>query len=119
GRRRFRTKLEMAAEQLCWLRPWVEDRFEQRWVVVDGGYAKRPFLKVARREGFTVVSRLRKDAALWSLPDTTRRPGQRGPLPTYGKRRISLAKRAGQPGGWQRGGGGQDGQRRGQSRRTC
>ena len=101
-RRPFRTKLEMAAEQLCWLRPWVEDRFEQRWVVVDGGYAKRPFLKVARREGFTVVSRLRKDAALWSLPDTTRRPGQRGPLPTYGKRRISLAKRAGQPGGWQR-----------------
>jgi DDE superfamily endonuclease len=99
-RRPFRTKLEMAAEQLRWLRPWVQDRFEQRWVVVDGGYAKRPFLKAARQEGFTVISRLRKDAALWSLPDTTRRPGQRGPLPTYGKQRLSLAKRAGQPGGW-------------------
>lgn len=30
-----------------------------------------------------------------------REAGQRGPLPTYGKERIDLAKRAGQPGGWQ------------------
>ena len=30
-----------------------------------------------------------------------RRPGQRGPLPTYGKERLSLAKRAGQSRGWQ------------------
>src|SRR5215469_494444 len=100
-RRPFRTKLELAGEQLRWLRPWVEGRYEQRWAVVDGGYAKRPFLRAARQEGFTVVGRLRKDAALWSLPDTIRRPGQRGPLPTYGKQRLSLAKRAGQPGGWQ------------------
>jgi hypothetical protein len=48
-----------------------------------------------------VVSRLRKDAALWTLPGTTRRPKQRGPLPTYGKERISLAKRAGQTRGWE------------------
>jgi len=48
-----------------------------------------------------VVSRLRKDAALWDLPPTRRRPGQRGPMPTYGKNRISLAKRAGQTRGWQ------------------
>jgi len=48
-----------------------------------------------------VVSRLRKDAALWSLPETVRRPRQRGPLPTYGKQRLDLAKRAGQPRGWQ------------------
>src|SRR5262245_910862 len=97
----FHTKLELAAAQLRRLRPWVESKAEQRWVVADGGYAKRPFLKAARQEGFTVVSRLRKDAALWSLPDRTRRPGQRGPLPPYGKQRLSLAKRAGQPGGWQ------------------
>jgi hypothetical protein len=30
-----------------------------------------------------------------------RRRGQRGPLPTYGKEKISLAKRAGQKRGWQ------------------
>ena len=39
------------------------------WVVVDGGYAKRPFLRGAKEAGFTVVSRLRKDAALYSLPE--------------------------------------------------
>jgi hypothetical protein len=97
----FRTKLELAAAQLRWLKPWVADAAQQLWVVVDGAYAKRPFLRPAQQEGFTVVSRLRKDAALWSVPSPTRRPGQRGPLPTYGKQRIVLAKRAGQPRGWQ------------------
>lgn len=97
----FHTKLALAAAQLHWLRPWVGHQFEEFWVVVDGAYAKRPFLRPARREGFTVVSRLRKDAALRSLPEATRRPGQRGPLPTYGKQRLDLAKRAGQSRGWQ------------------
>lgn len=97
----FRTKLELAAAQLRWLKPWIEGRAEQLWVVVDGGYAKKAFLRPARQQGFLVVSRLRKDAALWTLPVTTRRPKQRGPLPTYGKERLSLAKRAGQTRGWQ------------------
>ncbi len=35
--------------------------------------------------GVVVVSRLRRDAHLMSLPATKRRPGQRGPMPTYGK----------------------------------
>jgi hypothetical protein len=100
--RPFRTKLELAAAQLRWLRPWVASHYEQLWAVVDGAYAKRPFLRPAREQGFTVVSRLRKDAALWSLPQPPP-PQGRGPgrPPTYGKRRISLAKRAGQARGWQ------------------
>ena len=98
----FRTKLELAAAQLRWLKAWAAGRFHPLWVAVDGGYAKKPFLRVARQQGFVVVSRLRKDAALWSVPPTSRRPGQRGPLPTYGRQRISLAKRAGQGRGWQR-----------------
>jgi hypothetical protein len=99
--RAFRTKLEMAVEQLDWARGWVGRRFGQLWAVADGGYAKRPFLKGARRLGFAVVSRLRKDAALWSLPVPVA-PEDRGPgrPATYGKRRISLAKRAGQTRGW-------------------
>jgi hypothetical protein len=96
----FRTKLELAADQLRWLKPWVERQFDERWVVVDGGYAKKPFLRAAQQAGFVVIGRLRKDAALWSVPPPTRRPGQRGPLPTYGKQRLDLAKRAGQPRGW-------------------
>jgi DDE superfamily endonuclease len=97
----FHSKLELAAAQLEWLEPWMRDQFEQCWVVVDGGYAKRPFLKAARQQGFTVIGRLRKDAALWSVPEPTRRPGQPGPLPTYGKQRLDLAKRAGHKQGWQ------------------
>jgi DDE superfamily endonuclease len=100
--RAFRTKLEMAAQQLGWLKPWIDHSFEQRWVVADGAYAKRPFLRAARQHGFTVVSRLRRDAALWSLPPQVL-PEQRGPgrPPIYGQQRISLAKRAGQQRGWQ------------------
>jgi hypothetical protein len=97
----FRTKLELAAAQLHRLKPWIAGQAVPVWVAVDGGYAKKAFLQAARQEGCTVVSRLRRDAALWSLPPTTRQPGQRGPLPTYGKRRLVLAKRAGQSRGWQ------------------
>jgi hypothetical protein len=99
-RRPFRTKLALAAEQLAWLAQWADRRFTERWVIVDGAYAKRPFLHAARQHGFTVVSRLRTDAALWSLP-RPKAPGRRGPAPTYGPERLSLAKRAGHPGGWQ------------------
>jgi len=101
-RRSFRTKLAMAAEQLAWVQTWVGHHFAERWAVADGAYAKRPFLRPARQRGFTVVSRLRKDAALWSVPEPVL-PGKRGPgrPRTYGKQRISLAKRAGHRGGWQ------------------
>jgi hypothetical protein len=96
----FRTKLERAAAQLRWLKPWVAPRFDELVVAVDGGYAKRPFRKPAREAGFQVIGRLRKDAALRSLP-RPKKPGQPGPAPTYGQERLSLAKRAGQTRGWQ------------------
>jgi hypothetical protein len=101
-RRPFHTKLEMAAEQLRWLRVWAGWQFQECGVAADGGYAKRPFLRAARTHDFVVVSRLRKDSALWSLPAPVP-AGQRGPgrPPTYGKQRLSLAKRAGQTRGWQ------------------
>jgi hypothetical protein len=99
--RPFRTKLELAAAQLRWLKPWVEGKFAERWAAVDGGYAKKPFLRPAQEDGWVVVSRLRKDAHLCDLPPTERRPGQRGPLPTYGKNRISLAEQAAAADGWQ------------------
>lgn len=98
----FRTKLELAAEQLGWLKEAAGHHFKSIWVFADGGYAKRAFLSAARKLGMVVVSRLRKDAALRSVPDGVRRPGQRGRLPVYGKDKLSLARRAGQPGGWQR-----------------
>jgi hypothetical protein len=99
--RPFRTKLELAVGQLRWLKPWVELHFEELWAVVDGGYAKKPFLRPAKQDGWVVVSRLRKDAHLCDLPPTQRKHGQRGPMPTYGKGRISLAELAVDAEGWQ------------------
>jgi len=99
--RAFRTKLELAVEQLHWLKPWVNSHFEERWVAVDGGYTKKPFLRPAKQEGWVVVGRLRKDAHLCDLPPTERRPGQRGRMPTYGKNRIYLDEQAKDEKGWQ------------------
>ena len=39
------------------------------WVVTDGAYAKAPFLKPVMTLGIVIVSRLRKDAALYDLPE--------------------------------------------------
>jgi hypothetical protein len=97
----FRTKLELAVELVRWLNNWVGRTGKALWLVADGAYAKKPFLQPAVALGFVVFSRLRKDANLRSLPPSQRRTGQRGPLPTYGKQQIDLAKRAGQPSGWQ------------------
>jgi hypothetical protein len=63
----FRTRLELAVELLRWARPWLDLLKLPIWVVTDGAYAKREFLKPAAALGMIVVSRLRKDAALRSL----------------------------------------------------
>jgi hypothetical protein len=69
------------------------------WVVADGAYAKADFLKPAMSLGITVVSRLRKDAALRTLPGP-RPAGKRGRPRTYGEDKIDLAKRGGQWRSW-------------------
>ena len=101
----FRTKLQMAADLVAWVADWLKYLGKTLWIVADGAYAKRPFLKAARAAGAVVVSRLRKDAALWDVPKPPRpgAPKKRGPRPTYGKQAISLAKRAAHRGGWQTG----------------
>jgi DDE superfamily endonuclease len=95
----FRTKLELAVELLRWAKIWLGLSGKPFWVVADGAYAKAAFLKPAISLGMTVISRLRKDAALHTVPGP-RRPGQRGRARVYGERRIDLAKRAGQRRGW-------------------
>jgi DDE superfamily endonuclease len=96
----FRTKLELAAEQLHWACLWRAQRYREVWAVVDGGYSKRPFLRQAKQEEVVVVGRLAKNAALWSLP-LEPPPGRPGPKPTYGKQRLVLHLRAGQRRGWE------------------
>jgi hypothetical protein len=100
---RFQTKLELAAAQVEWLVQQLGPDHPPIWVATDGAYAKRPFLKRVLAAGATVISRLRCDAALWSVPEILP-AGQkrgRGRPPKYGKQRIDLAKRAGQKRGWQ------------------
>lgn len=98
----FRTKLAMAVELMRWAKPWLGLLRRPIWLVADGAYAKRVVLKAAKEMGITVVSRLRKDAALRTLPGP-KPAGRRGPAPTYGRKTIDLAKRAGQKRGWSRG----------------
>ena len=95
----FRTKLELAVELMRWAVSHLKHWGKPLWVVADGAYAKAAFLKPMAASGVTVVSRLRKDAALCTVPGQ-RRTGQRGRPRLYGERRIDLAKRAGQRRGW-------------------
>ena len=104
GWQRFATKLQLAARLMEWIVPILKKAGKTVWVVVDGGYTKRPFLRrVLKLSNVTIVGRLRKDAALRDLPPKLKK-GQRrgrGRPPKYGKNKISLAKRAGQRRGWQ------------------
>jgi DDE superfamily endonuclease len=100
----FQTKLVMAGELVNWAAARLQGLGRKLWVVADGAYAKKVFFKAAAEAQVIVVSRLRKDAALWEVPKAVP-PGQRqrGRPRIYGKKKISLAKRAGQPKGWEEG----------------
>jgi hypothetical protein len=98
----FRTKLEMAASLVTWAAESLSFLGKTLWVVVDGGYAKRPFLRACAKAGVIVVGRLRCDARLHSVP-LAPPAGERGrgrPR-IYGKDRLSLAKRAAHRRGWE------------------
>ncbi len=95
----FATKLAMAVDLVRWAHVWLKSWGKPVWVVADGAYAKAPVLKALGALGVTVVSRLRKDAARCSVPPA-RDPNRRGRPRVYGPERLSLAKRAGQKGGW-------------------
>jgi len=98
----FRTKLELAAGLVTWAAAWARFAGRSLRAVADGFYAKRPFLKPAAAAGVTVISRLRRDAGLRTLPVPPRGGRRRrGRPPVYGSGRISLAKRAGHRRGWQ------------------
>jgi hypothetical protein len=94
----FRTKLELAVELMRWAKTWLGMLGRPLWVVTDGAYASAVFLKPMKALAVTVVSRLRKDANLRSVPAV--RSGKRGRPRIYGEHRIDLAKRGGQRRGW-------------------
>jgi hypothetical protein len=94
----FRTKLELGVELMRWAKIWLGMLGKPLWVVTDGAYASAPFLKPMKALAVTVVSRLRKDANLRTVPAV--RSGTPGRPRIYGERRIDLATRGGQRRGW-------------------
>jgi hypothetical protein len=97
----FRTKLQLAVQQMLRFAELAKKADKTVWVVADGAYAKRPFLKPLRAAGVVVVSRLRKDAALRDLPRQPKKR-RRGQPRKYGTQRIHLGRRAAHPLGWEK-----------------
>ncbi len=97
---RFQTKLQQAADLVVQAAGVLKAAGKQVWAVADGAYTKRPFVRPVLAAGVTLVGRLRKDAALRNLPPRDK-TGRRGRKRKYGLNRISLAKRAAHPRGWQ------------------
>jgi hypothetical protein len=94
---KFQTKLEQAFDLVLITAEVLLSLGKSLWVVTDGAYAKRPFVRPALEVGATLVGRLRKDSALRDLPPKTK---GRGRPRIYGPNRISLAKRAAHRHGW-------------------
>ena len=91
----------MAVALLRWAKPRLESLAESIWLVTDGAYASTEVLATARSLGMTVVSRLRCDAALHTVPPQVPAGRRRRGRPRiHGVERISLSKRAGQRRGW-------------------
>jgi hypothetical protein len=63
----FHSKLVLAKQLVLWISKLLAFLGRPLWFVTDGGYAKKPFLRVAREQPrVVIISRLRRDAALWT-----------------------------------------------------
>jgi hypothetical protein len=99
--------LELAEEMVLELACWLPER--EFSLCADGFYASLAGRKLPR---CTLTSRMRYDAAIYELPPTQRRPGQRGRNPRKGVRLPTPAQMAPQVRNWTR----QTTQERGQAR---
>jgi len=93
----FQNKLAQAAELVKWAQKCCKRLGKELWIVTDGGFTKAGFLKPVITMGVTVITRLRKDAALHSLVKPVKKR-KRGRPRKYGKRiylQDEVAKRQG------------------------
>lgn len=96
---RFQDKLQQGAELVQWASECCKRLGKALWVVTDGGYTKQRFIKPILAAGVTVITRLRKDAALYDLPPQVKNPTQGRPR-IYGCHRINLPGKARPSQGW-------------------
>lgn len=98
----FQTKHQLLVELVTWCVGMIRGLGMQCkiWLVVDGAYAARTVLGPLGKQGVTVFSRLRKDAALFDLPPEPQGK-QRGRPRVYGLDRIDLTTLAVSRQGWQ------------------
>jgi len=94
----FQDKLQQATELVEWASECCKRLGKQLWIVTDGGFTKARFLKPAIRMGATIITRLRKDAALHTLLKPVKKR-KRGRPRKYGKR-IYLRNKAAEKRGW-------------------
>jgi hypothetical protein len=95
----FQNKLQQGAELVQWASGCCKRLGKTLWVVTDGGYTKQRFIKPVVAAGVTLVTRLRKDAALYDLPPKVKKPGKGRPR-IYGYHKIQLLRKARQKSGW-------------------
>jgi len=94
----FKNKLQQAAELVNWAQDCCKRLQKELWIVTDGGFTKAAFLKPVITLGVTVITRLRKDAALCDLLKPVKKR-RRGRPRKYG-RRINLCRKAAGNSGW-------------------
>ncbi len=101
----FRTKNELAVEMLG---QQAQFRSGQHLAVFDGAFAVQSVVRPLAdpppgQPRIDFVTRLRQDSRLHALPPRERRPGQRGPMPKWG-RALPPPRQGGRwPGAWQEG----------------
>lgn len=95
---RFQNKLSQAAQLVKWAKTCCRRLGKELWIVTDGGFTRAGFLKPAIASGATIITRLRKDAALHALPKKLNKR-KRGRPRKYGKR-IYLQNEMTKKKGW-------------------
>jgi hypothetical protein len=101
----FHTKCELLVDLVRQQAEWLSGKHV---AVFDGGFALasvvRPLVRPsAPEQRIEFITRLRRDARLFRLPPTERRPGQRGPTPKWG-RPLPPPRQGGRwPGPWHQG----------------
>ena len=74
----FRTKLTMATELIQWASEQFSHLNKEMVLLIDGGYTSNEVIAAAKKAKMKVITRLRKDSAIFTVPEPPKqkRPGR-------------------------------------------